>query len=397
LAEIERNLWDLLLNSVTNLQNRGLSNIMNDITVIGGGLSGLVSAYLLRKEGLSVQLIEKKSYPFHRVCGEYVSNEVIPFLENNGLFPEICQPVNITEFQFTSIKGQSIEFPLDLGGFGISRYAFDDFLYKKCLEVGVEFKLGKSVDSIRFDGDSFEIQLQDGTVSESNIVIGAFGKRSTLDRKLNRAFMHHPSPYIGVKYHIKIDHPKNLIALHNFNGGYCGISNVEDGTTNLCYLGKRSFLRKYGTIPKMEEAVLFENPHLRDIFDRAEFILNKPLVINEISFETKQPVEEHILMAGDAAGMITPLCGNGMAIAIRSAKVLSDCVTRYFEDHFNRSQLENEYREIWMRNFNMRLWTGRKIQNLFGRYQISNIAVNMAKLSPGFRNTLMKKTHGLPF
>ena len=46
------------------------------------------------------------------------------------------------------------------------------------------------------------------------------------------------------------------------------------------------------------------------------------------SFAPKKPVEEHILMSGDAAGLITPLCGNGMAMAIRSAKILSE--TRFY-------------------------------------------------------------------
>ena len=70
----------------------------------------------------------------------------------------------------------------------------------------------------------------------------------------------------------------------------------------------------------MERQVLLKNPHLKRIFSEADFVFGRPEVINEISFETKDPVENHILMAGDAAGMITPVCGNGMAIAIHSGK-----------------------------------------------------------------------------
>ena len=62
--------------------------MVNDNTIIiGGGLGGLTTAALLAKGGREVLLIEKKTYPFHRVCGEYVSNEVQGFLEKEGLFP----------------------------------------------------------------------------------------------------------------------------------------------------------------------------------------------------------------------------------------------------------------------------------------------------------------------
>ena len=58
-----------------------------DVIVVGGGLAGLINSILIRKAGFEVTLIERKKYPFHRVCGEYVSNEVIPFLKSEGLFP----------------------------------------------------------------------------------------------------------------------------------------------------------------------------------------------------------------------------------------------------------------------------------------------------------------------
>ena len=99
--------------------------------VIGGGLAGLINAILLKRSGLSVLLFEEKKYPFHRVCGEYISNEVIPFLKNHELYPEEFEPAPISQFRLTSISGQSLTMPLDLGGFGISRYVFDKWLAAK--------------------------------------------------------------------------------------------------------------------------------------------------------------------------------------------------------------------------------------------------------------------------
>ena len=76
--------------------------LMKKVIVIGGGLGGLISSILLVRGGYHVTLIEEKKYPFHRVCGEYISNEVIPFLKRNGLYPGELSPCSISKFHLTS-------------------------------------------------------------------------------------------------------------------------------------------------------------------------------------------------------------------------------------------------------------------------------------------------------
>ena len=83
---------------------------MNDkynTVVIGGGLAGLISTYLLAKSGHEVLLVEKKHYPFHRVCGEYLSNEVRDFLERENLLPDQFRLPVITSFLFSDTTGKS--------------------------------------------------------------------------------------------------------------------------------------------------------------------------------------------------------------------------------------------------------------------------------------------------
>jgi flavin-dependent dehydrogenase len=370
---------------------------LKNVIVIGGGLSGLIIGIRLASAGIPCTIIEKKTYPFHRVCGEYVSNETVPFLKSLGLYPEEFDPPVIKRFQLTSVNGKSTIIPLDLGGFGISRYTFDHFLFHRATAIGVTFMLGTPVENISFDKDQFQLAVGDKTLF-ADLVIGSFGKRSKIDICLGRSFVRKRSPYIGVKYHISTRHPNDLIALHNFKDGYCGISNIESGKTNLCYLSHRNNLRKYGNIRSMEEGILFKNPFLKSIFKNSEFLLEKPETINEISFETKSPVERHILMTGDAAGMITPLCGNGMAMAIHSAKILSGQVIRFCqESNYTREMLENDYSILWKKVFDRRLWAGRQIQRLFGSEWASNLAVTLARLSKPAASFLIKKTHGAPF
>lgn len=366
-----------------------------DVIVVGGGLGGLVAANLLSRKGNSVALFERKRYPFHRVCGEYVSNETVPFLRAHGLFPEQHKPESIEYLRLTSVLGKPATMKLDLGGFGVSRYAFDHFLYERAIANGVDVRF-LEVDSVKFDQDHFEVATGANTF-QARVVLAAHGKRSKLDYSMARSFISKRSPYVGVKYHIEYPHERGWIELHNFKDGYCGISNVEDGKTNLCYLVHRDQVRRFGDIRKMEEAVLFRNPFLRAIFERAKFVFEKPEVINEISFATKMPIEEHMMMVGDAAGMITPLCGNGMAMAIHGAKLASDVTSEFLSGRLSRGELEENYSLLWTRAFARRLWVGRQVQNLFGAELASNIAVGLVRNVRPIANFLLKQTHGKPF
>lgn len=370
----------------------------DDVLIIGGGLAGLCNAICLSQAGLNVHLIEQRKYPTHKVCGEYISNEVLPFLQSMQINVAELGPSRISRLMLSSPSGSSVSLPLSLGGFGLSRYTLDHFLYMHALQHGVRFSLNERVDSIHFQDDRFTVQLASGRYEKSRIVIASYGKRSNLDKFLQRPFIKKRSPYIGVKYHIRTDFPKDLIALHNFKGGYCGVSAIENDRYCLCYLSKRSNLKETGSIDDLEDKILKKNPYLKHIFVNSEFLFDKPLVINEVSFDCKQPVENHILMCGDSAGMITPLCGNGMAMAIHSAKILSGLIIRYYKNpDFGRDHLEYYYQKEWSRLFSGRITRGRHIQQLFGRKTVSNLSIQALKLLPPVANLIVKSTHGKPF
>jgi menaquinone-9 beta-reductase len=368
---------------------------MQDVLIIGGGLAGLVSALELARAGFSVTLVERKTYPFHKVCGEYVSNEVRPYIESLGVDLDGLDAARISTFWLSAPSGKLLTSPLDLGGFGISRYVLDQQLYQLGVVAGVNFRLGLSVDDVHFSNDQFNVTLSNGDALTSRLVLGTFGKRAKLDKTLDRAFMAQPSPYVGVKYHISgIDFPKDVIALHNFPDGYCGMSAIEDDKYCLCYLTTRSNVRAHGSIGAMEKAVLYQNPHLRAVFESGTFLYDRPEVINEISFAPKKAVEHHILMAGDAAGLITPLCGNGMAMAIHGAKLVSGLSTRFLRNEITRSKLERTYQLDWSSLFSKRLWVGRTVQKLFGQSWLSEVAITaFGTVKPALR-TVMKQTHG---
>ena len=370
------------------------NNTTFDVIIVGGGLAGLTNAIHLSKFKQRVLLIEKNSYPKHKVCGEYISNEVLPYLNSLGIDPIKEGAKKISKVQVSTTKGDLIKAELPLGGFGMSRYFLDSLLLKKARFNGVQV-LKDSVDSIRFKNEVFTVQTKDSKSFQSKIAIGAFGKRSALDLKMDREFIKKKSPYLAVKLHVKGNFPENLIALHNFKGGYCGVSKVENNSINLCYITEYNSFKKHKNITDFQKQVVFKNKHLKKIFEESTSVFEKPLTISQISFETKKPVEKHIIMCGDTAGMIHPLCGNGMGMAITSARLASVRILQFLNGEIKtRESLEKQYFKDWNNEFKTRLKTGHLIASLFRSQTVSQIAYSILKIIPFLLPKMIQFTHG---
>src|SRR4029453_862014 len=89
--------------------------------------------------------------------------------------------------------------------------------------------------------------------------------------------------------------------------------------------------------------------------DRKNFLFKEPVTISQITFEKKLPVEKNILMLGDAAGMIAPLCGNGMSMALHSSAIAFPIIERFLRSKLLRDQMEKEYAAQWRKLFSARL------------------------------------------
>ncbi|ULQ56485.1 NAD(P)/FAD-dependent oxidoreductase [Flavihumibacter rivuli] len=378
-----------------------INNQPYDVAVIGGGLAGLASAILLSRAGHRVVLFERHQYPFHRVCGEYISEESRPFLAELGVPVNVMDLPAIRRLLVSAPSGFSVAVPLEMGGFGISRYQLDALLAQEARVADVELLEGVKVDSIEAGNELSHIHAG-GHQYPARVVIGSQGKRSNLDRKLGRDFVQRKAGkldnYIGVKYHIRYDMESDLIALHNFRNGYCGISKVEGDKYCLCYLSSAINLGLCNnSIPLMEKEILSRNPHLARIFNEAEFLWKQPLSISQVSFAAKEQVREHILMVGDAAGLITPLCGNGMSMALHAAKLVANEVGQFLSGTQSRRKMEEAYQKKWQEYFSGRLKAGRTIQRFFGSEWLTEGFLRVIKPFPALVRQLERQTHGQVF
>ncbi len=368
-----------------------------NIAIVGGGLAGLVSAIHLKKSGLDVTLFEKDAYPNHKVCGEYLSKEILPYLKLLGVDLMDLKPTKIDKLTFSNSSGKTVNTMLPLGGIGVSRYALDHFLFKKALEIGVNI-IKTQVNNIQFIKDEFEITTGNNEEVHAKIVLGAFGKRSLLDKKLKRDFISQKSEWLAVKSHYKLDEfPDDLVMLHNFRGGYCGLSKTESGAINVCYLASFKSFKNYKEPTLFKKEVLSKNPHLKMFFEKAVPLFEKELSIAQISFGQKTVIQEHILMLGDAAGLIHPLSGNGMAMAIHSAKIASECVLEHTtKQSFSRELMEKQYQKEWESHFKNRLRTGWILQKILLSPVFSEISQLLISIFPFLLPRIISKTHGKP-
>jgi len=372
-----------------------------DVAIIGGGLAGLSAAITLARADSRVILFERHHYPFHRVCGEYISMESWNYLEGLGLPLSQMNVPRISRLRLSAPNGKMFQATLPQGGFGLSRYSLDHYLSQIAVTAGVELVTDAKITAVERDSHflirgnnhsgAFEVRAA--------FCCGAFGKKSNLDRGEGRQSPRKEGAknYVGVKYHVRIDRPEHEIAMHNFKDGYCGLSKIEHDLFCLCYMTTADQLKAWGSIPEMEKNLLSRNPQLKEVFEEAAMMPGFPVTISGIQFHNKSKVEKGMLMIGDAAGMITPLCGNGMSIALHTGSIAASCIKAALEGRVTVSEMEENYCREWKRLFALRLRTGRAVQRFFGGEGLSNVFVSAFRTLPFLASPLIRMTHGRPF
>ncbi|MFT6165974.1 MAG: flavin-dependent dehydrogenase [Vicingaceae bacterium] len=368
-----------------------------DIGIIGGGLAGLALAIESAKAGRKVILFEKETFPYHKVCGEYISNESWNYIKSLGVDLDSMNLPKINQLKISSAEGNELNQKLNKGGFGISRYMLDHKLANIAKELGVHL-----LENTKVEGVSVTHQVSIISTSKYTyrvqLAVGAHGKRSVLDKKLNRAFISKAQPesknYVGIKYHVKAQLPDNLIGLHLFKNGYCGISKVEGNDRFcFCYLTLASNLKNSGNIKKMEDEILSKNEYLKEYLSYERYY-EQPLVISQINFARKTPIEDGVFMVGDAAGLIVPLCGNGMSMALKAAHEFHTLSELFFSKQFSKEELARRYITFWNAEFGSRLSAGRLLQKLFYNKYLVNPMLKLLDKTPWITTKIIQITHG---
>lgn len=372
-----------------------------DVAVIGGGLAGLAAAILAVQQGFSVTVVEKGDFPRHKVCGEYLSRESKPLLERLQLEEDLDALPFINKLEVTTTGNAALHSVLALGGLGWSRYAMDAALAKAARRQGIELLTNTKVEEVESAGDDYILRTSAGEL-RAKLLIGSWGRKGNMDVQLQRPFLQQRGTkldgWVGIKHHVKWEGLQpDLISLHNFAGGYCGVSPVEADTYCVCYLVHEEALKAAGSIEGLEGNVLAKNRHLKAIWAEGEFLYERPLSVSGVSFRRRAPVESGVLLCGDTAGVIPPLCGNGMSMGLRAAQLAINCAIPFLKGTKSRQVMEADYTSQWQRAFKTRLWAGRQLQSRFGEERLLAPAIKILNAVPFLKKAVIRATHGQPF
>jgi menaquinone-9 beta-reductase len=372
----------------------GAKHMIYDAIIVGAGLAGCSAAIQLADRGHTVLLLEQQRYPAHKLCGEFLSIEVLGIFSQLGILDQVqrsgAQPIN--HALLTTSSGASFTRTLPGTALGLSRYQLDLMLFERAIAVGATGYDGTVVKAI--DGnltDGFTVQTNRGEF-RSRTVLGAYGKRSALDTQRDRPFTRKPSPWVGFKAHCSgLDLP-GTIELHAFAGGYCGLSAIETGQINLCWIGHESVLQS-GRDQNLPPA-LSANPVLRDRLAHLQFDRTVQHRLRQISFALKGTFDDDVCLIGDTAGMITPLCGDGMAMALHTAALVVPLVSDYLVGEISANQWKQQYQQQWQREFKTRLQLGRLLHSCFIRPPIAQASITLCQTFPTIGDWLIQHTRG---
>jgi flavin-dependent dehydrogenase len=341
------------------------------IAIAGAGPAGSSLAIRLAEAGFDVTLIEREKFPRHKLCGEFISPECFDHFRELGVLDRMLSAGgdHISETRFYSPSGKNVAVPSEWfgGGFALSlsRAEMDDRLMRRTREMGVTTLEETSAIGLRAEkGRILAVITRNGEgASEvaADLFIDATGRARVLEKlaekHLSGAAVKHRSArprLVGFKNHFRgVSLEKGACEIYFFRGGYGGLSYVEQGAANFCFLIKAGEVKRFNGKPnKMIEELVFKNKRARLCLEDAEPI-GDWLAVSIDGFGKKElRPAANLFTVGDSAAFIDPFTGSGMLMALESSRLLAGCVATCASP----DEIALNYARAYRQNFRKRLW-----------------------------------------
>lgn len=364
-----------------------------DAAIIGAGPAGSTLAALLARRGVATVLIDRDTFPRDKLCGEFLSYDALPVLDRLGVTRALDER-RAPEIAVCRVVGRktTYEFELPRAARGVSRLFLDDLLLRSAAADGARDRTGWT--ATRISSTSVDIERNGETETiRARVVIGAWGRWGRFDAQLARHFVQDRTHRnFGFKRHYRALAPgSGTIDLYSFDRGYLGVSPLEGGLTNICGLVHASRLSGLkGRWDSFVTTIRSEERALDAMYARHEPAQDGFLSSEPVIFRPRSPVVDGIVMVGDASGIVDPLTGSGMAMAIQSALVAAPFVTRLLAER-EASSAERGYRAAHHDFFAPRIRWSRGIARLLSHPAMVNAAMRAIR-SPWAGRLMLHKT-----
>ncbi|CAG7649149.1 NAD(P)/FAD-dependent oxidoreductase [Paenibacillus allorhizosphaerae] len=381
---------------------------MNDnreVAIIGAGIAGSSLAKALADRGWDTVLFDRKPFPRHKVCGEFLSPESQLMLQLLGLDGPVAslQPSRIHRTRLVLGGGDAIEIPLPGTALGVSRYLLDSALLSAAIDAGVHVQAATAVTSVCPNESGYTIETKQGDVRNAyhvRAVIaawGANGRAGLSSAQRQRPNSEADPTYIGVKSHFSGIDMEPVVELYFFEGGYVGVSPIEGGLVNVAaLLERKSFRNNEKTIAGWIDAARRRNAKLDRRLANAVPVPGTQAAVAPVDLSRKPLAWGSLPHVGDAALMIPPLCGDGMSMALRSALLCAPLADRYLSGKISLARWQHEYVRSIRREFHGPMQWGRLLHSLLGMPMAPRLLLGAVRLVPGLAYELMKATRLKP-
>jgi flavin-dependent dehydrogenase len=372
-----------------------------DIVIVGAGLAGSGLAASLARHGWKVLLLERRRAAGHKVCGEFLSPEAQGSLESLGLREAVAalRPSTMTHARLTAPGGAKVCVELPGPAWGVSRFALDHALSLAAERGGAELRGGVTVTAVQPEGDLFRVFVRDPAHPDeasmpARTVVIACGRNPLPGLRAATFGSPLEQTWVGVKSHFANLVLPPEVRLYFFRGGYAGLAPIEYGRTNVCLLATREAFARAGSVAAMIESAAQLNPALGAALAGGRALTESVCAVAPVDTARAPVPWDRFARIGDAAGMIAPLAGDGMAMALRSAELCAPLAHEFLSGKRTEREWESAYRAAWHREFDGPVRLGRQLQTLLSSPGISTALIKLGGVVPLFSSWLVRATRG---
>ena len=354
--------------------------------VIGGGVAGSAIAAHLAQAGQDVVVLERKGAPHDKVCGEFISGEAAHYLHQLDINAQSLGAASITNLNLYSDRAVvSAELPFP--ALSLSRRILDQTLLESASQRGASVRLGCAVRSLRAKEGGWIAELENGDSVSAADVFLATGKHELRGWKRPSGWQ---NDLVAFKLHWRLSPQRasalsSLVELFLFPGGYAGLSLIEAGLANLCLVIQRRKLAEFdGRWDLLLAALRAQFLPLSVIFSDGAACMDRPLAIASIPYGFVRRAGNGLWCLGDQAAVIPSFSGDGISIALHSARLAAE----HYLTGRTSAQFQSHLAHDVVKQVRMATVLSRMLVNPVGQ----QISVGTARLIPGLLRRIAHRT-----
>jgi flavin-dependent dehydrogenase len=293
-----------------------------DAVVVGGSVAGATAARELARRGLRVALVERATFPRFKACGEGLLPHGVAALRESGIEVD---GVRVRGLRFVSPSGATAEADFPAGhGLVVRRDRFDAYLFRAAAETpGVT---------------AFEATVYDPDRFPARWIVGADGLRSQFHRQPEFPASPPALRRVGLTTHMRgleVDRERVEVLIHDSGELYLAPSDGDEAL--VACLFRQDDLPPGGTNEDRVLHLLLSLEVLRGRTRGVSFT-TPVLAAAPLGLRVGAVAAGTTLLVGDAAGAPDPVTGEGMALAILSARAAAEAISKGRPEEYERER-----------------------------------------------------------